>query len=79
MRLTAFLVFTRRGVKRVTKHLPDLRGGEYAVRLKIEAPDSLFTADTPVVEVTLPPRSIIVPTVTVEPVDAATPNDGQRQ
>ena len=69
MKIVSYLVFNRRRVLRAVTGVPTLRNGEYAVRLRIEAPDNLFKAEMPTVDIAIPARDVIVPEVHVEPND----------
>jgi hypothetical protein len=71
---TCYLVITRRGVERVTKKVPELRSGQFAVRLRLNLPDNLFKPDVPSIDLTIPPRDVIVPEIIVEPSDPEQPN-----
>jgi hypothetical protein len=67
MKAVCHLVFDKKGVVKVSKGTPSLRNGQYAVRLVVHLPDSLFKPDMPVVEVTVPERELLTPTVEVVP------------
>jgi hypothetical protein len=65
MRLTTFLVFDRRKVIGVRKGNPNLSAGEYAVKLHLDVPDSLFKDLHPTVTIGIPERAVFAPTVEV--------------
>lgn len=65
MKVLCYLTFNRRGVLKVSKGSPTLRNGEFAVRLRVEVPDSVFAPEFPDVSVAIPERSLIVPSVEV--------------
>lgn len=67
MRLTTFLIFDRRKVIGVRKSAPNLSAGEYAVRLQIDVPDSLFKDVHPTATIGIPERAVFTPTVEVVP------------
>lgn len=73
MKIVTYLVFNRRRVLRATTKLPELKNGEYAVRLRVEAPDDLFKPDVPTVDISVPPRNVIVPEIVDYP---GHPEDG---
>lgn len=42
MKDTCYLTLTKRGVKKMTKSMPKLAGGEVAVKVTVEVPDEHF-------------------------------------
>jgi len=64
-RWSVHLVFDARGVKRMTRGQPDLRGGEYAILLRLKIPNDLFARAFPAATVVVPEATIVKPEVAV--------------
>lgn len=74
MRDSCWLIFNKRGLKRMSKGKrerytrvrPALAAGEYAVRVSVTVPDKVFE-DRPIPEasITVPAEAVIEPVVTV--------------
>jgi len=65
-KMACWLVFNARGTVRASKRAPELKGGEYAIKIRLEVPDSVFLPDAATVDVKVPERAIVKPTVVVE-------------
>lgn len=78
MKDSAFLIFDKRGLRRMVKsttgpswkrtHVrPALKTGEYAVLVKVTVPDSAFApAPTPEATIIVPDSAIVAPRVDVQ-------------
>lgn len=66
MRDSCYLVFDRRGVRKMTKTAPDLSSGQYAVKVNVGVPDGLFDRTFPEVDIEVPEQAVIAPEVAVE-------------
>lgn len=63
--MTAYLVFDERRVLRSTTKMPGLAQGEYAVRVQITFPMTLFARVIPTAELTIPETAVFAPVVEV--------------
>ncbi len=66
MKDTVYLIFSSAGVHKMTKNLPALHSGEYAVCLNMEVPDAYFKAAIPKAQLTLGEEQMITPPVTLD-------------
>jgi hypothetical protein len=60
-----YLIFDRNGVQRMTKGEPGLSSGEFAVRVEIAVPHTLFKRKYPEAVIEVPESAMIEPKVTV--------------
>lgn len=67
MRDTVYLVFSKRGIDRMLNREPkELRAGEHAVKVTLEAPDTLWRPNpVPVVNLSIPEAARIEPRVSI--------------
>lgn len=65
MKDICYLVFNKRGVLGLKKNPPQLDRGEFAVRLKVDIPDTYFATAYPIVELTVPESAVIAPVIEV--------------
>lgn len=83
MKSKIYLVFRFHGVTRMTKCLPRLESGEFAIKVTLEVPDKVFERLIPSAEVKVPGEYLIeppIPVVTVEqPPKAEEKPDGGTQ
>ena len=69
MKSVIYLVFRKHGVTRMTKCLPRMESGEYAIKVTLEVSDKVFQRSIPSAEVKVPEEYLIeppIPVVTVE-------------
>lgn len=69
MRDDIFLVCDHKGIQRMTKRFPSLRGYEIGVHLRITIPDGAFKAPIITATVEVPEQATLQPAATVDIVD----------
>jgi hypothetical protein len=66
MKAIFFVTFNQRGTVTATKRAPNLRSGEFAVRLQLQVPEAFFKPEIPTVDLTIRERDMILPVVVVD-------------
>lgn len=59
--LFSWIVFSKKGVVSVRRTMPQLRNGQFAVKLVLRVPLSLFEVDVPTLTAEVPPRRVVLP------------------
>jgi len=67
MKDSIYLTLDKHKVKSMTKNPPNLRGGEYSVRIDITVDDKYFKRIIPIAKMELDDKFLIEPKVELEP------------
>lgn len=74
--LISYLVFDERRILRASLKKPKLHGGQFAIKVELKVPDTLFRNEPPVASLVIPERAVVMPEIDVWQPTGERPQDG---
>lgn len=65
-KFACYLIFSKDGISEMRRTRPNLRAGEFAVKIRLQVPPETFSVDLPEAVIDVPAPAIVHPVVTVE-------------